>query len=177
MASKGELYGRINLYQARINECREEINRENKKLLELEELTQKLRNVHGTFNQAQQCSRQRLYERASFLHSLGRISRKIIGSYERNMSELLTGSEYHKVLWGLDAAQDDVRHEMQRRKNRIAELEREIRNLENQIGACHSEIAAIERREREERERAERERREREEREARTRMLSAGKGV
>ncbi len=29
MASKGELYGRINLYQARINECREEINREN----------------------------------------------------------------------------------------------------------------------------------------------------
>lgn len=177
MASKGELYGRINLYQARIDECREEINKENKKLLELEELAQKLRNVHGTFHQAQQCSRQRLYERASFLHSLGRISPKIIGSYERNMSELLTGREYHKVLLGFETAQEDVGHEMQRRKNRIEELEREIRNLENQKGACRSEIAAIERREREERERAERERREREEREARMRMLSEEKGV
>ncbi len=177
MASKGELYGRINQYQARINECREEINRENNKLLELEELLKKLRNTYDKFNQAQQCSRQRLYEKASFLHSLGRISPRIIGSYERNMSELLTGREYHKVRQGLETSQEDVKHEIQRRKNRIEELEREIRKLENQIGACHSEIAAIERREREERERAERERREQEEREARMRMLSGKKGV
>ena len=170
MASKGDLYSQINRYQSRIEECKREINEEKQRLGELYELLHRLGEVNLNFNAAQNGCRQRLYNMASFFHAMRRISLKIIASYERNMNELLTGGEYHKVIHGLETAQSAVRNEIRRRERRIEELESEIRYLENRIGACRSEIAEIERREREERER-----RERAEREARERAAIAAR--
>lgn len=168
MASKGELYNQINGYQIRVEECSREIDEEKKRIEELYELLRKLGTVNLNFNTAQYSCRQRLYSMASFFSSMRRISSKIVASYERNMSHLLTGGEYQKVAAGLETAQSAVRDEIQKRERRIDELQGEIRNLQNQIGACRTEIAEIERREREERER-----REREEREARERAAIA----
>lgn len=170
MASKGDLYSQINRNQIRIEECEKEIIEERQRLGELYALLYKVGEVNLNFYTVQSGCRQRLYSMASFFSAMRHISTKIIAGYERNMNELLTGGEYHKVVDSLETAQATVRNEIQKRERRIEELESEIRYLENRIGACRSEIAEIERREREERER-----REREEREARERAAIAAR--
>ena len=152
---KYELQCRISELERRIQECYDKIYSNNNKIANLEQ-------AHNVIRQERQHAEAHLYERHSSFLSLNQFKSQRIRSLSSNLQAACSGQSIVAVL----SNYDDICNAIIRKINELQQdnrfLQTEISRCENEINSCRSQIAAIER---EERERAEQERREREQQE------------